>query len=102
MLVNYTHKQAAKAALGLLVATRGQDPRWAAQGVAESAATLGLQLGNLGTRDALTQYAYGVQEKGQQVSNRRWTQYAGEVQQLATQLANSSDAMVSAFVAAVD
>jgi len=101
MLVNSTHKQAAKAALGLLVATRGWDPRWAGQAVAESAAKLGLQIGDMGTRSALTRYAYGVKEQGERASNRRWPQYPSEVQRLATRLANGTDAMTAAFLAAL-
>jgi hypothetical protein len=99
-IVNTTHKQAVKAALALLVATRDRDPRYAAQGVAESAAKLGLQIGDMGNLSALTRYAYGVQEQGEHASNRRWPEYASAVQQLASKLANSTDAMTAAFVGA--
>ena len=48
-IVNTIDKRVAKAALALLVASRGLDPRWAGLGVGEVAARTGLQLGDLGS-----------------------------------------------------
>lgn len=95
MLVNSTDKQAAKAALGLAVSTRGWNPEYAAAGVAAAAARLGLQLGDMGSFNALTRYAYGVAEKGERVSNRRWSEYPGVVQQLAYRLANGAAEVIT-------
>jgi hypothetical protein len=95
-LVNSVDKRIAKAALGLLVATRGIPPVWAADGVAEVAARIGLQLGDLGNLTALTAYASGVQEKGERVSNRRGTQYPQPIAQAARKLADSAVAAIEA------
>jgi hypothetical protein len=98
MLVNHTHKKAAKAALALTVASRKWDTRWAAQGVAEAAASMGLQLGDMGSLNALTRYADGVAERGERASNRRWAQYPTEVQTLARKLANAAEAAIEGFL----
>jgi hypothetical protein len=97
-IVNNTHKKAAKAALALTVASRKWDTRWAAQGVAEAAAKMGLQLGDMGTLTALTAYANGVADQGEAVSNRRWAQYPVEVKALASRLANAAEAAIEAQI----
>jgi len=96
MLVNSTDKRVAKAAIGLLVATRGIPPAWAAGGVAEAAARTGLQLGDLGSLSALTAYASGVEQKGEGVSNRRWAQYPKPIAQAARKLADQAVAAIEA------
>lgn len=89
-IVNAQDKMAAKAALGLLVATRGLSPHFASEAVEIVAAQTGMQLGDLSTIQALSKYAYGVREKGEKVSNRKWSQYPGAVQQAARVLANKA------------
>lgn len=97
-IVNNTHKKAAKAALALTVASRRWDTSWAAQGVAEAAARMGLQLGDMGTLSALAAYANGVEDQGEAVSNRRWAQYPVEVKALASRLANAAQAAIEAQI----
>lgn len=90
-MVNVVDKRVAKATLGLLVATRGLSPMWAAQGVEVAAAKLGLQLGDLSSLRALDAYANGVADKGEKVSNRKWAEYSQAVQKAAFQLANAAE-----------
>ncbi|NIV32693.1 MAG: hypothetical protein GWN58_25575 [Anaerolineae bacterium] len=92
--VNTMHKRVAKASLALLVATRGLDPRWAALGFGEVAATRGLQLGDLGSLDAMTAYANGVADNGERVSNRRWAQYPEPIARTARKLADEAVAAI--------
>ena len=98
MVVNNTHKQAAKAALGLMVATRGAHPELAGLGVGEAAVTMGLQLGDMDSASALVHYAYGVQTQGERVSNRKWAQYPQAVKRLAYQVANQAAAEIDALL----
>lgn len=87
-IVNTVDKRIAKCTIGLLVATRGVNPDVVAEGVERRAAETGLQLGDLSTLSALTRYAWGVAEKGERVSNRRWAEYPKPIAQAARKLAD--------------
>ena len=100
MLVNTSDKQAVKAALGLLVGTRGHTPRAAAMIVQRGQEHLGLLPGDLSTMDAKVKYAYGVHQRGEKVSNRRWGTYTSEVNTLVAQIADCSSDLFQGYYCA--
>ena len=94
MLVDYSHKRAAKAAVALLVVHSEADPRLVGPAVGEAAANQGLQLGNLGSASELMRYACGVQANGEGVSNRKWGRYPTDVRRTAYALAQEAKALI--------
>ena len=94
MLVDMTHKTAAKAAIARLVASRGRDPGMAAWGVQDAQEALNLKTGDTRTVWAKKRYALGVARNGERVSNRRWSEYTDEVRLLATVIADLADAAI--------
>jgi hypothetical protein len=73
MMVNSTHKKAAKAALAILVASRDCAPEYAATFVAEVAGAMSLELGDMGNIRSLNAYAESIRGRS---SNRKWGDYA--------------------------
>ena len=100
MLVNTIDKQAVKAALGLLVGTRGHTPRAAAMIVQRGQEHLALLPGNLSSIEAKTKYAGGVYALGEKVSNRRWGNYPSEVNTLVAQIADCSSDLFQGYYCA--
>jgi len=86
MLVNSVHKQAAKAAIARMVVLDHCHPGLAGTAVASAASEMGLQLGDLGSAVALSQYAAGVAAKGEKACNRKWSRYPKHVRVLASKL----------------
>jgi len=100
VIVNTQDKQAVKAALGLLVGTRGHTPRAAAMIVQRGQEHLGLLPGDLSSIEAKTKYASGVYALGEKVSNRRWGTYTSEVNTLVAQIADCSSDLFQGYYCA--
>ena len=94
MLTNDLHKQAAKAALARTIAIQGSNVGFAALVVCEAATSMGLQLGDLSTVEALSNYGWGVQAKGEKVANRGWANYPPAVAKLATDILETGSRIV--------
>ena len=95
MLCNASHKQAVKAALGLIVASRGHSAAYAALAVFEGAVSLELNPGDMGPLPEMHRYACGVSRKEEAVSNRQWGRYPADVQRLATLIADLGESALA-------
>jgi len=87
-----THKQAVKAAIALMVGTRGHTARYTAMAVQEAQEKLGLEPGDLASMHAKANYAAGVLRAGEHASNRKWDSYPSPVAELARRIADTGEA----------
>lgn len=95
MLTLNSHKQAAKAAVARMAVHDDSSIALIAIGVQDAIVSMGLQVGDLISAEAIAAYAFGVQANGEKVSNRRWKQYPADVKKLAGQIVDHARTAVS-------